>query len=61
MAIMEMTRRERGLVAVGLSAECEAYLGRRILVEPHYGYGWTSHQGMGAYRARCRFPWAFTL
>jgi hypothetical protein len=37
MAIMEMTGRERGLVAVALSAECETYLGRRILVEPQYG------------------------
>jgi hypothetical protein len=54
MAIMEMTGRERGLVAVGLSAECETYLGRRILVEPQYGYGWTSHQGMEG--ASCPVP-----
>jgi hypothetical protein len=54
MAIMEMTGRERGLVAVALSAECETYLGRRILVEPQYGYGWTSHQGMEG--ASCPVP-----
>jgi hypothetical protein len=27
---------------VALKADCEVYLGRQLLVEPEYGYGWNS-------------------
>lgn len=28
-----------------LDAECDAYAGRMLIVEPHYGYGWTHQTG----------------
>jgi hypothetical protein len=31
-----------------LAAECEGYLGRRILVEPQHGYGWKSLEATAA-------------
>ena len=38
---------------MGLTSECEAYVGRRLLVEPQYGYGWNAQVDThaGAYPA----------